>query len=321
MFNEILNKAINKNSSDIHFIPTNNKVYIKLRIQDELIHDQSITKILYIKLLTFMKYQANLDVSTSHKAQSGRYIYKYKDLYYLRISTLPLSLGLESCVIRIVPHYFNAQQQPLKFPYLYDFMSKKQGLLLFTGPTGSGKSTTMYHMSMYAKENLNLNVITIEDPVERIINGITQVSVNEKAGINYQSTFKAILRCDPDVILIGEIRNQLIAKQVIHASLSGHLVLTTMHANNCKGVLLRLLEMDITKQELTQSILNITNQRLVTSSDNQRILITENMSNADINYFFEHNYKLPDDFHSLPEELKLLSEEGVICEETYQKYI
>lgn len=321
LFNEILNKAINKNSSDIHFIPTDNKVCIKLRIQDELIHEQAITKNLYIKLLTFMKYQANLDVSTSHKAQSGRYVYKRKELYYLRISTLPLSLGLESCVIRIVPHYFDPQQQPLNFSYLYNLMNKKQGLLLFTGPTGSGKSTSMYHMSMYAKEQLNLNVITIEDPVERIINGITQISVNEKAGINYHNSFKAILRCDPDVILIGEIRNELIAKQVIHASLSGHLVLTTMHANNCKGTLLRLLEMDVTKQELTQSVINITNQRLVTSNDNQRFLIAENMSNADIHYFFEHNYKLPEDFQSLPKELKSLTEEGVICEETYQKYI
>jgi competence protein ComGA len=321
LFNEILNKAISQNSSDIHFIPTDNKVLIKLRVQDDLIQHQAITKSLYLKLLTFMKYQANLDVSTSHKAQSGRYVYKHKELYYLRISTLPLSLGLESCVIRIVPHYFNAQQQPLNLPYLYDFMNKKQGLLLFTGPTGSGKSTSMYNMSMYAKEQLNLNVITIEDPVERIINGITQVSVNEKAGINYQNTFKAILRCDPDVILIGEIRNQSIAKEVLHASLSGHLVLTTMHANNCKGALLRLLEMGVTQQELAQSVLCITNQRLVTSNDKERFLIAEHMNNNDINYFFEHNYKLPANFQSLPKELKSLSEEGVICEDTYQKYI
>lgn len=321
LFNEILNKAITKNSSDIHFIPTDKNVLIKLRVQDELLQHQTITKTLYLKLLTFMKYQANLDVSTSHKAQSGRYIYKHKELYYLRISTLPLSLGLESCVIRIVPHYFNSQQQPLNLPYLYDFMSKKQGLLLFTGPTGSGKSTSMYNMSMYAKEQFNLNVITIEDPVERIINGITQVSVNEKAGINYQNSFKAILRCDPDVILIGEIRNQLIAKEVLHASLSGHLVLTTMHANNCKGALLRLLEMGVTKQELAQSVLCITNQRLVTSNDNHRFLIAEHMNNDDINYFFEHDYKLPANFQSLPKELKSLSEEGVICEDTYQKYI
>src|SRR5699024_8044176 len=129
---------------------------------------------------------------------------------------------------------------------------------------------SMYQMSLYAKEQLNLNVITIEDPVERIIDGITQISVNTKAGIDYHNSFKAILRCDPDVILIGEIRNAEIAKQVIHASLSGHLVLTTLHANSCEGALLRLLEMGLTNQELVQTIINITNQRLITSNDKHR---------------------------------------------------
>ena len=93
----------------------------------------------------------------------------------------------------------------------------------------------MYQMVMHAHQNLNLNVISIEDPVEQLLDGITQISVNEKAGINYTNSFKAILRCDPDVILIGEIRDAYIAKCVIQASLSGHLVLTTLHANDCKG--------------------------------------------------------------------------------------
>ncbi|MCD9053863.1 Flp pilus assembly complex ATPase component TadA [Staphylococcus arlettae] len=321
LFEDIMTKAIKQKTSDIHFIPVENEVVIKLRVNESLIDFQKMTKHTYAKLLTYMKYQACLDVSTHHIAQSGRYIYNYKQLYYLRISTLPLSLGIESCVIRIIPQYFYQSTEEMQLDYLYHLMTKKQGLVLFTGPTGSGKSTSMYQMSLYAKEQLNLNVITIEDPVERIIDGITQISVNTKAGIDYHNSFKAILRCDPDVILIGEIRNAEIAKQVIHASLSGHLVLTTLHANSCEGALLRLLEMGLTNQELVQTIINITNQRLITSNDKHRYLVAESLSHEDIHYFFNNNYRLPEDFQTLPNILQRLSQKGFICEKVVQKYI
>ena len=167
----------------------------------------------------------------------------------------------------------------------------------------------------------NLNVISVEDPVEQILNGITQISVNEKAGINYESSFKAILRCDPDVILIGEIRDSTVAKYVIQASLSGHLVLSTMHANDCKGALLRLLEMGISVQELCQAINLISNQRLITTTTNTRQLVSELMFQSQINYFFEHNHSLPKNFTKLSTHLNKMSKEGVICEEVVDKYI
>ena len=182
-----------------------------------------------------MKFQSGLDVSTQQLAQSGRYTYKLQSIYYLRILTLPLSLGNESCVIRIVPLYFSKKRESYEFDDFRHLMNKKQGLLLFSAPTGSDKSTLMYQMVMHAHQQLNLNVISVEYPVEQLLDGITQISLNEKAGINYESSFKAILRCDPDVILIGEIRDAEVAKYVIQASLSGHLVLTTLHANDCKG--------------------------------------------------------------------------------------
>ena len=240
-----------------------------------------------------MKFQSGLDVSTQHRAQSGRYSYKMKRLYYLRISTLPLSLGNESCVIRIVPQYFQTKRESYEFKDFKHFMKKKQGLLLFSGPTGSGKSTLMYQMVLYAHQNLNLNVISVE----------------------------AILRCDPDVILIGEIRDSTVAKYVIQASLSGHLVLSTMHANDCKGALLRLLEMGISVQELCQAINLISNQRLITTTTNTRQLVSELMFQSQINYFFEHNHSLPKNFTKLSTHLNKMSKEGVICEEVVDKYI
>ncbi|BBD89917.1 competence type IV pilus ATPase ComGA [Staphylococcus caprae] len=321
LFQEIVNHAINNNVSDIHFIPSEHHTLIKLRINDQLINYDTLAHPIYSKLLIYMKFKSGLDVSSQQVAQSGRYIYKLKNIYYLRISTLPLSLGNESCVIRIVPQYFQQKRESYEFNDFKHLMNKKQGLLLFSGPTGSGKSTLMYQMVMHAHKNLNLNVISIEDPVEQLLDGITQISVNEKAGINYANSFKAILRCDPDVILIGEIRDAYVAKCVIQASLSGHLVLTTLHANDCKGALLRLLEMGATVQELCQSISLISNQRLITTTAKSRQLVCEVMHQNQVNYFFEHNHALPKTFTNLSTHLSNMSKEGIICEEIVDKYI
>lgn len=321
LFQEIVNKAISRNASDIHFIPSEDEVHIKFRVNDYLELYETFKITVYQKLLVYMKFKAGLDVSTHQIAQSGRYTYHSKSIYYLRISTLPLSLGSESCVIRIIPQYFQVKKEFKDFRDFKHLMNKKQGLILFTGPTGSGKSTLMYQMVLYAYKELNLNVITIENPVEQILRGVTQISINKKAGIDYLNSFKAILRCDPDVILIGEIRDAEVAKCVIQASLSGHLVLSTMHSNNCKGTILRLMEMGISIQEISQSINLISNQRLITTLNNQRKLVCELIDQKQIQYFFEHNNTLPKSFNNLRDKLLSLSKEGTICEEIANKYI
>ena len=297
-------------ASDVHFIPVKNEVSIKFRINDNLEQYEQIGNGIYQKLLVYMKFQAGLDVSTQQVAQSGRYSYHFNKIYFLRISTLPLSLGQESCVIRIVPQFFQQQKSTYKFNDFKHLMNKKQGLLLFSGPTGSGKSTLMYQMVSYANKALNLNVISIEDPVEMQI-----------PGINYVNSFKAILRCDPDVILIGEIRDKDVAKCVIQASLSGHLVLTTLHATDCKGAILRLLEMGVSVQELIQATNLIINQRLVTTNKQQRQLVCEILSQQQLRYFFSHNHSLPSSFKNLEDKLDDMTKAGVICETTMDKYI
>lgn len=319
LLDTVLQHALRENASDVHFIPSSEQVEVKLRIKDQLVRYDTLNLETYQRLLTLLKFQAGLDVSSRHRAQSGRYIYHCKDLYYLRVSTLPLSLGTESCVIRITPQYF--QNISLKSTSdICNVMEKKQGLILFSGPTGAGKSTLMYQMVLYAKQALNLNIITIEDPVEQLLNGVTQISVNEKADITYSASLKAILRCDPDVILIGEIRDAKIAREVIQASLSGHLVLSTIHANDCQGVLLRLIEMGISHQDLLQAINLIVNQRLVTTTQQQRQLVYETMMHDDIEHFLSNDFQLPDSFTSLADKLSLLKQEGVIDAATLRKY-
>ncbi|UXR72962.1 Flp pilus assembly complex ATPase component TadA [Staphylococcus sp. IVB6238] len=319
LLDTVIKHAITEGASDIHFIPSNEQVEVNFRIKDRLSCYDTLNSETYQRLLTLLKFQAGLDVSSRHRAQSGRYIYQFKELYYLRVSTLPLNLGTESCVVRITPQYF--QNTSLKDTEdICRLMEKKQGLILFSGPTGAGKSTLMYQMVLYAKQALNLNIITIEDPVEQILNGVTQISVNEKADITYSASLKAILRCDPDVILIGEIRDARIAKEVIQASLSGHLVLTTIHANDCQGVLLRLLEMGIPQQDILQATNLIVNQRLVTTVDQKRELVYETMLHSDIQHFLTHDFQLPGTFTSLSEKLNLLNDKGVIDGATLRKY-
>ncbi|MGN5881859.1 competence type IV pilus ATPase ComGA [Staphylococcus simulans] len=320
LFEKILTDAISHRVSDIHFIPIENAVTIKFRVNDILSDYEMIETATYKRLLNFMKFLSGLDVSTYHQAQSGQTTFKLKTLYNLRVSTLPLSLGMESCVIRVSPQYFTNEYESEGPKHFHHLMNKKQGLILFTGPTGSGKSTMMYEMVTFAKETLNLNIITVEDPVEKRISGITQISVNEKAGINYENSFKAILRCDPDIILIGEIRDAHIAKCVIQASLSGHLVLSTLHANDCEGALLRLLEMGITPQEAQQAIALISNQRLVTNQSGFRELAYETMYQSDIQYFFKNNHTMPKSFIKLSKVLCRMNKEGVICEEVFKRY-
>lgn len=287
LFKSIINDAVKLEASDIHFIPViADKVIVQMRINGDNTHyDLSMDSKLYSRLLIYMKFISHLDVSERNKAQSGQYLYEHEISYYLRISTIPISLGIESCAIRITPQYFSERgfsKADLDFKKIRNEIYKAEGLFLFTGPTGSGKSTLMYELMYDLKKEKNKHIITIEDPVEQTLDGIVQVSVNEKANISYKQSFKAILRCDPDVIMIGEIRDKETAKQVIQASLSGHLVLSTMHAKNNIGAIHRLIELGITTEQIKQGISCIANQRLVKQNDSSRSRVMTYLFNDDI---------------------------------------
>ncbi|MCJ1748239.1 Flp pilus assembly complex ATPase component TadA [Mammaliicoccus sciuri] len=296
LFKSIINDAVNSNASDIHFVPLNDdKVFVQMRINgDNTPYDLDLDFKLYSRLLIYMKFIAHLDVSERNKAQSGQYLYEYDIHYYLRISTIPISLGIESSSIRITPQHFNhshGKSEDQSYIVLQNRMYQSEGLFLFTGPTGSGKTTLMYELMYALKREKNKHIITIEDPVEQTLNGIVQVSVNEKANITYQQSFKAILRCDPDVIMIGEIRDDVTAKQVIQASLSGHLVLSTMHASDTIGAIHRLIELGVTVEQIKQGISCITNQRLVKKNDETRTLDMSYIFKDDIIKYMENDYE------------------------------
>lgn len=189
---------------------------------------------------------------------------------------MPLTELYEGCVIRI----FTDEIGEVKYSIFKDdantiaALSKyANGLIIFSGPTGSGKSTSMYKLALDITAN-NKQVISIEDPVEKNIDEIIQMQVNYKAGITYDNALKSILRCDPDVIMVGEIRDKLTAQYVVTSAFSGHLVLTTLHAENCLGVVDRMKDLGVSIEDLKQTVICIISQRLV-RVDNDMEVITE----------------------------------------------
>lgn len=317
LLNKILNDAIAKETSDVHFIPEADNVMMKFRINGDMYSYEYLNIEQFEKLLSYVKFITHLDVSEKNKAQSGMLTYKKDEiLYNIRASTLPHTIGQEACVMRIIPALFSQTLSIEK--ELLTLMHKGSGLILISGPTGSGKSTLMYQLLNYAALKLNKQIISIEDPVEQRIKGIIQINVNKKANITYQNALKAILRCDPDVIMIGEIRDAETAKNVINASLSGHLVLTTLHANTCLGAIHRLMEMGITKVELEQCIEIIINQRLI-NTNTTRTRIFEKLIKRDVRDYL--NDKKVQHYHPLSEQLQVLYDEEMITQLEYERYV
>ncbi|WP_010096972.1 competence type IV pilus ATPase ComGA [Ornithinibacillus scapharcae] len=274
----ILSKAVQRNATDIHFYPLETKTDIYFRIHGKRLLFDSITTSQYDLILTYYKFTSGMDIGEIRKPQNGTIpFHKNSHHFSLRLSTLPVNHS-ESLAIRILP-----QDQALTLDQLFLFqnqlitlkkwMKHKSGLILLSGPTGSGKTTTLYALLEEFIKEESYQTITLEDPIEKNIQDILQVQVNEKAGITYQSGLKAALRHDPDIIMVGEIRDRHTAQFAFEASLTGHLVLSTIHAKHAAGTIHRLFEMGLSATELNQSLIGVASIELlpiVTNNDNKR---------------------------------------------------
>jgi competence protein ComGA len=264
----LVHEAYSQGATDIHFIPRKVDCLIKFRLGSDLLAKETIPKSLSSKLISHFKFLASMDIGEKRRPQIGSLMLSIqKKLINLRLSTLPTPND-ESLVIRLLPQEESFPISELSlFPNstktLLSFMMHSHGLIIFTGPTGSGKTTTLYSLLNASNEEINRNVITLEDPIEKHSDQILQVQVNEKAGITYATGLKAILRHDPDIIMVGEIRDEETAKVAVRAALTGHLVLSTMHTKDAKGAIYRLLEFNISMQEIEQTLIAVVAQRLV----------------------------------------------------------
>ncbi|TQR18600.1 competence type IV pilus ATPase ComGA [Psychrobacillus soli] len=267
---QLLRKAHRFGASDLHMIPNEENYFYYFKKNTQMFEAGKLTLHLGERIISFFKFLSSLDISEKRKPQSGSFQQTFNSQKYsFRVSTLPSVYGKESLVIRLQQHDNAKIIHALSlFPdaseKIVELANNRQGLILFVGPTGSGKSTTMYSLTKYCSENLNRHVISLEDPVENSQSHLLQIQVNERSGVTYSTGLKAILRHSPDVIMIGEIRDEDTAKAAIQASLTGHLVVSTIHAKDGVGALYRLMDLGVSSEELKQTITGIVTQRLVT---------------------------------------------------------
>ncbi|MEW6696440.1 MAG: GspE/PulE family protein [Bacillota bacterium] len=268
LVNTVIRQAINDKASDIHIEPLKEQVRVRFRI-DGLLHESSVLpKSALSSLVTRLKILANLDIAEKRLPQDGRFQIRYgKKEVDLRVSTLPTVFG-EKVVMRLLSKSTNIlkiDQLGFEQRNLQVFSSvirHSYGMILITGPTGSGKTTTLYAV-VNELNNKERNIVTIEDPVEYVMPGVNQTQVNNKAGMTFAAGLRSILRQDPDIIMIGEIRDAETAAIAVKAATTGHLVLSTLHTNDAAGAVTRLIDMGVEPFLVASSAVGVICQRLV----------------------------------------------------------
>ncbi len=268
LVDRILVQALKRSASDIHLEPQDDGLVIRLRQDGVLEQLDKLPKNLTPAVTSRLKIMADLDIAERRLPQDGRIRRRYQGkLFDLRVSTLPTRYGEKVCMRLLdsgTTHLGLDRliSDPVALASVREMGSKPFGMLLVTGPTGSGKSTTLY--SLLAERNdPGVNISTVEDPIEYTLKGISQTQVNREKGYDFALALRAFMRQDPDVLLVGETRDQETAKTAIEAALTGHLVLTTLHCNDAPSAIARLAEMGVEPFMVSASLMGIVSQRLV----------------------------------------------------------
>lgn len=268
MVSLILDEALTRRASDIHIEPGERTALIRFRVDGMLREYMELDRLMYLPVTSRIKILADIDIAEKRIPQDGRIRYVHgSDAYDLRVSTLPTHFG-EKTVVRILKYDLSlldlgsigldaAERETLE-----SLIDKPQGMIIVTGPTGSGKSTTLFACLNRIRRK-PINITTIENPIEYKIEGINQVQVNEKAGMTFCAALRSILRQDPDVILVGEIRDGETAQIAMQAAQTGHLVFTTLHTNDAVSAVTRLRDLGVPGYMISSSLLAIVAQRLV----------------------------------------------------------
>jgi len=268
----LLSGALRNRASDIHLEPMPNGLRVRYRIDGVLRDIITLPGDVSRKVIVALKVMSNMDISESRRPQDGRIGENYASgeaerAIDMRVSLLPCVNG-EKAVIRLLPRDNPFSQMrdlgfsPGTLPTYKNWLQQPQGMIILTGPTGSGKTSTLY-TSLQSVAQEHVNVVTVEDPVEYVLPGITQTQVHEAAGMTFAAGLRAILRQDPDIIMVGEIRDSETAQAAVRAALTGHLVFTTLHTNNAVGAIPRLKDIGPDPGLLSDALLGIVAQRLV----------------------------------------------------------
>ena len=268
LVNQIIEQAVHKRTSDIHFEPLENQLRIRFRVdgvlQEAMRHDISLLSAMVARI----KIVGGMDISEKRKPQDGRMTQIVdRQEYDIRVSILPTVYG-EKIVMRLAQKTALSRDkkdlgfEPEELHRFEDILKHPNGIMLVTGPTGSGKSTTLY-TALSELDTEEVNIITVEDPVEANINGINQVQVNAKAGLTFAAALRSILRQDPDIIMIGEIRDGETAGIAVESAITGHLVVSTLHTNSAASTISRLADMGIENYLISDAVIGVIAQRLL----------------------------------------------------------
>jgi general secretion pathway protein E len=280
----ILGYAFEQRASDIHFEPKRELTLVRLRI-DGILHDvHLIPKIVYQAVISRIKLLSGCNLAEKRRPQDGRIKRDQGGREIeLRVSTMPTAFG-EKAVLRIFdPDILLKGIDELglsthDLPKLYDFIARPTGIILVTGPTGSGKTTTLYSVLKYLSKP-EVNIITIEDPIEMVFEDFNQVAVRPQIDITFAGALRTVLRQDPDIIMVGEIRDTETAEHAVQAALTGHLVLSTLHTNDASSSITRLLDLGIPHFLITTTLIGVLAQRLV--RENCKFCVEEYAPTAD----------------------------------------
>ena len=268
MINGVVMRGIERGASDIHIEPSENMVQVRYRIDGILHSVMQIPGDMQGRIISRLKVVGGLDIAERRVPQDGRFTAYYEDKAIdIRVSSLPTYYG-EKIVLRLLypsQAFTSLQKLGLSDSDMRKVMTaikKPQGFILLTGPTGSGKTTTLYAMLMEVR-NPEINIVTIEDPIEYNLPGINQVQINEKVGLNFANILRSVLRQDPDVIMVGEIRDLTTARIALQASMTGHLVLSTLHTNDTASAVTRLIDLGIEPFLISSPLELVIAQRLL----------------------------------------------------------
>jgi general secretion pathway protein E len=272
LINALLTQAIKENASDIHIEPFENRLVVRLRVDGVLREVLQTKRAVAAAVVSRIKVMSKLDIAEKRLPQDGRISLKVAGRAVdVRVSTIPSGHG-ERVVLRLLDKQAgrldldHLGMDPAITPLLDALIHKPNGILLVTGPTGSGKTTTLY-AALSRLNDATRNIMTVEDPIEYYLDGVGQTQVNTKVDMSFARGLRAILRQDPDIVMVGEIRDLETAQIAVQASLTGHLVLSTLHTNTAVGAITRLRDMGIEPFLLASSLIGIVAQRLVRTLD------------------------------------------------------
>lgn len=314
-FDQLLYIVQKMHATDVHFTCDRMRVKVTIRGWEGLeeIHNTAFD----MSLFNYLKYISNLDLGNTNLPQSGNFQHEYRgELLYFRFSLL-VTLDKQTAVLRVLNNHDEITLEDLSYQKkqynsFVNWTKTRSGLVILSGPTGSGKTTTLHAiLKRIALEN-RLHVVSLEDPIEIYDDTYLQLQINEKNKFTYEEGIRQLMRHDPDVIMIGEIRDPITAKMLLRSALSGHLIFTTIHAKCCTEAIKRLYEFGLTKEDLQHTLTALCSQRLfVNKAKKGRVCIYEILEKEELACYFE-TQQVPQDHKDIFEEIQNAVEQGKI---------